>query len=55
MKGIYQAVNNLFLERCGPGFSWVNREQDLGDEGLRQAKMSYNPSFFMKKYRVSFR
>lgn len=55
VKGVYQAVNNLFLARCGLGFSWVNREQDLGDEGLRQAKMSYNPSHFMKKCRVSFR
>lgn len=55
VKGVYQAINNLFLARCGLGFAWVNREQDLGDEGLRQAKMSYNPSHFMKKYRVDFR
>jgi len=30
----------------------VNREQDLGDEGLRQAKMTYRPSGFVRKYRV---
>jgi len=54
IKGIYQAVNQLFLERMGSGFEWVNREQDMGDEGLRQAKMSYNPCRFVEKFRVRF-
>ncbi len=54
IKGIYQAVNQLFLERMGSGFEWVNREQDMGDEGLRQAKMSYNPRRFVEKFRVRF-
>lgn len=51
-KGIYQAINQVFLQRMGSGFAWVNREQDMGDEGLRQAKMSYNPARFVEKYRV---
>ena len=55
IKGIYQAINQLFLERMGSGFAWVNREQDMGDEGLRQAKMSYNPARFIEKVRVRFR
>jgi hypothetical protein len=54
IKGIYQAINQVFLERMGSGFAWVNREQDMGDEGLRQAKMSYNPSRFVEKFRVRF-
>jgi len=49
-KGIYQAINQMFLENQGSEFVNVNREQDLGDEGLRKAKLSYNPSFMMKKY-----
>jgi hypothetical protein len=28
----------------------LNREQDLGNEGLRQAKMTYRPTGFVKKY-----
>ena len=51
-KGVYQAVNQMFLEHQAQDFQWVNREQDLGDEGLRKAKMSYNPASFLKKYRV---
>ena len=51
-KGVYQAINQMFLEHTGGNLKTVNREQDLGDAGLRQAKLSYNPSDFIKKYRV---
>ncbi|MEZ6854023.1 DUF2156 domain-containing protein [Halodesulfovibrio aestuarii] len=51
-KGIYQAINNFFLTDGGSRFTYVNREQDLDDEGLRKAKMSYNPSDFVKKFVV---
>ncbi len=51
-KGIYQAVNQMFLEHSGSKFKMLNREQDLDDEGLRKAKLSYNPVGFIKKYRI---
>ncbi len=51
-KGAYQAINQMFLEHSGEPFDFVNREQDLGDEGLRKAKLSYHPVNFVKKYRV---
>lgn len=51
-KGVYQAINQIFLERDGQLYSRVNREQDLGDEGLRKAKLSYNPVDFVKKCEV---
>ena len=51
-KGIYQAINQMFLENAGQGFAMVNREQDLGSEGLRKAKLSYNPVGFLKKFHV---
>lgn len=54
-KGVYQAMNQIFLERMGSGFSWVNRAQDAGEPGLRQAKMSYHPARFVEKYRVRYR
>jgi hypothetical protein len=54
-KGTYQAVNQMFLEYFGQNFKIVNREQDLGDEGLRKSKLSYNPSDFLKKYRINLK
>ena len=53
-KGIYQAINKHFLAAQENRFTFVNREQDLGDEGLRKAKLSYNPVTFMQKYDVEF-
>ncbi|SIO34603.1 DUF2156 domain-containing protein [Halodesulfovibrio marinisediminis] len=51
-KGVYQAINNFFLNDEGSRFTYVNREQDLDDEGLRKAKQSYNPIDFVKKFVV---
>jgi hypothetical protein len=49
-KGIYQFMNQAFAASLPNFFTYINREQDLGDEGLRQAKMTYRPSGFVKKY-----
>lgn len=54
-KGVYQAINQIFLEQCCQGYEIVNREQDLGDLGLRKAKLSYNPVGFLEKYTVCLR
>ncbi len=51
-RGIYQAINQMFLENQASSFLYVNREQDLDDPGLRKAKLSYNPVEFLKKYTV---
>ncbi|MBU0926849.1 MAG: DUF2156 domain-containing protein [Spirochaetes bacterium] len=51
-KGIYQFINQAFAQALPSYVKYVNREQDLGDEGLRQAKMTYRPSGFVRKYRV---
>jgi uncharacterized protein len=51
-KGSYQAINQIFLSQAPEGYTLVNREQDLGDEGLRKAKLSYNPLEFIKKYQI---
>lgn len=48
-KGIYQAMNQMFLANSARDFKFVNREQDLGDPGLRKAKESYHPLGYLKK------
>jgi hypothetical protein len=53
-KGGYQAINQMFLAHAGEGFRLVNREQDLDSEGLRKAKLSYNPVDFLRKAKVTF-
>lgn len=52
INGLYQAINQLFLINEFPNVKWVNREDDMGLEGLRKAKMSYNPADFARKYLV---
>ena len=52
-KGVYQAINQIYLGHHAGNLQNVNREQDLGNEGLRKAKLSYNPSGFQKKFRVT--
>lgn len=54
-RGIYQAINQQFCEKALSGYTWINREQDSGDEGLRKAKLSYNPVRMEAKYTVSLR
>lgn len=52
-KGIYQFINQAFAQSLPAYYKVINREQDLGEEGLRQAKMTYRPFGFVKKYRVT--
>jgi hypothetical protein len=49
-RGIYQFVNQSFAAALPRFFTLINREQDLGNEGLRQAKMTYRPCDFVKKH-----
>lgn len=50
VKGLGQLVNNWFAKYHLQGFTFVNREQDLGIPGLRQAKESYYPDHLVPKY-----
>jgi uncharacterized protein len=52
IPGLYQIINQQFCEKAWTGVKYVNREQDLGLPGLREAKLSYYPEHFVEKFRI---
>ncbi|CEJ72595.1 Uncharacterized conserved protein [[Clostridium] sordellii] len=53
IRGLYPYINQQFLVNEFPDVELVNREEDLGLEGLRKAKLSYHPCKFVEKYTVT--
>ena len=52
IKGIYPIINQQFCENQWKYIPYINRGQDLGIQGLRQAKESYHPYKMIEKFRV---
>lgn len=52
LPGLYSLIQQQFLEREWSEIPYVNREQDLGVDGLRKAKLSYHPEFMVNKFIV---
>ncbi len=53
--GAGETINKLFAQHITslyPQVKYINREEDAGDPGLRQAKLSYNPSIILEKYDI---
>lgn len=55
IPGLYQLINQQFCARQWSEMKYINREQDLGIPGLREAKLSYNPDHFIKKFSVGLK
>lgn len=53
IPGLYQMINQQFARHAYPDALLINREDDVGIEGLRKSKMSYYPVDFEKKYVIT--
>lgn len=49
VEGAYPMINQQFALHAAKGYRYINREDDMGEEGLRQAKMTYRPTFLVEK------
>ncbi len=54
IRGLYPFVNQQFCEKVLKDFEFVNREQDVGEPGLRRAKGGYHPHHFVEKHLLRF-
>ena len=50
VEGAYNIINREMARNVCAGFPLINREDDVGDEGLRAAKLSYHPAIIEPKY-----
>lgn len=52
--GAYTMINNLYISEIWPNIKYVNREEDMGIEGIRKAKKSYYPDCMVTKHTIIF-
>lgn len=52
--GSYAAINNEFVKNVFPNYKYTNREEDMGNIGLRKAKTSYHPVVLLNEYTATY-
>ncbi len=55
IRGAYPIINQQFVEHEAAQYTYINREEDTGAEGLRKAKLSYYPAFMQEKGLVTLK
>jgi len=51
--GIYSVINQAYADMYLADIEYVNRQEDVGLEGLRKSKLSYHPVMMVEKYNVT--
>lgn len=52
IRGVYPVINQNFCEHAWRHLEYINREEDMGIEGLRKAKESYYPARMIEKFNI---
>lgn len=55
VEGAYPMINQQFVQNECADYTYINREEDMGAEGLRKAKLSYRPVFMAEKGVATFK
>lgn len=55
VPGAYPMIAQQMVKMHASEFTYINREEDLGVEGLRKAKMSFYPEGFVERYEVTLK
>lgn len=53
INGLYPLINQQYAFRSCSDVTYINREEDMGIEGMRKAKQSYQPIKMIKKYMIT--
>ncbi|MDM8524840.1 phosphatidylglycerol lysyltransferase domain-containing protein [Desulfococcaceae bacterium HSG8] len=53
IKGCYQFFDNLCAKQLFKGYTYINKESNMGVPGIAQAKQSYHPVEIIKSYKLS--